>query len=369
MRQGQQNRRGRGRHNGGQQGRKGQHHQNPLMRTYQSNGPDQKIHGTPAQIAEKYMALARDALSSGDPVLAENYLQHAEHYNRIILTYREQQMQQTGGEGMNGMPRHRPFPGAGEPFEGGDLGEEGEDFGTGDQPQVGMRPNEPQPRMFDAGQGRAEGRVDDRPRHQGQGEQQPYREHGQGQMRDRDGGRDQRDRHFRQRHGGHQQPRFGQERMERGGDGMRGDRDRGDRFEQGGQRMDRPDRGDRGPDRPERFARGEGGERVDRPERQDRPERAPRPAYVERSEGGERPIPAPAAEAERPVEAAQPVPAEPAAAPSPRRRERFTEPSSDQPEFLRRSVRRPRREASAAAEGGDDAAPAARPAGDRSGGE
>jgi hypothetical protein len=104
MRQGQQNRRGRGRNNNNNNNnnnnRKGQHHHNPLMRTFQSNGPDQKIHGTPAQIAEKYMSLARDALSSGDPVLAENYLQHAEHYNRIILTYREQQMQQ--GEGMNG---------------------------------------------------------------------------------------------------------------------------------------------------------------------------------------------------------------------------------------------------------------------------
>ena len=93
MRQGQQNRRGRGRINTNTNvNRKGHNHHNPLMRTFQSNGPDQKIHGTPAQIAEKYMSLARDALSSSDHVLAENYLQHAEHYNRIILTYREQQV-------------------------------------------------------------------------------------------------------------------------------------------------------------------------------------------------------------------------------------------------------------------------------------
>lgn len=82
MRQGQQNRRGRGRN------RKSQ---NPLTRSFESNGPDIKIRGTPAHIAEKYVSLARDALSSGDPVLAENYLQHAEHYNRIIMSYREQQ--------------------------------------------------------------------------------------------------------------------------------------------------------------------------------------------------------------------------------------------------------------------------------------
>ena len=81
MRQGQQNRRGRGRNNN----RKGGgHHHNPLSRSFESNGPDVKIRGTPAHIAEKYIALARDAQSSGDPVLAENYLQHAEHYNRIV---------------------------------------------------------------------------------------------------------------------------------------------------------------------------------------------------------------------------------------------------------------------------------------------
>ena len=86
MRQGQQNRRGRGRNNNNQN-RKGQ---NPLTRSFESTGPDVKIRGTPAHIAEKYMTLARDAQSSGDPVLAENYLQHAEHYNRIIMAFREQ---------------------------------------------------------------------------------------------------------------------------------------------------------------------------------------------------------------------------------------------------------------------------------------
>jgi Domain of unknown function (DUF4167) len=80
VRQGQQNRRGRGRN------RKSQ---NPLSRSFESNGPDVKIRGTPAHIAEKYISLARDAQSSGDPVLAENYLQHAEHYSRIIMAYRQ----------------------------------------------------------------------------------------------------------------------------------------------------------------------------------------------------------------------------------------------------------------------------------------
>src|SRR5437867_10128024 len=76
MRQGQQNRRGRGR---------GRKPQNPLARSYESNGPDVKIRGTAAHIAEKYLSLARDALSSGDLVSAGSYFQHAEHYNRIIM--------------------------------------------------------------------------------------------------------------------------------------------------------------------------------------------------------------------------------------------------------------------------------------------
>jgi len=99
MRQGQQNRRGRSRN------RKGQ---NPLTRSFESNGPDIKIRGTPSHIAEKYISLARDALASGDPVLAENYLQHAEHYNRIIMTYREQQS--SYGESLNGASDNRIRP-------------------------------------------------------------------------------------------------------------------------------------------------------------------------------------------------------------------------------------------------------------------
>ena len=80
MRQSQSNRRGRGR------GRKAQ---NPLTKNYESNGPDVKIRGTAAHISEKYISLARDALASSDVVRHENYLQHAEHYNRIIMAAQE----------------------------------------------------------------------------------------------------------------------------------------------------------------------------------------------------------------------------------------------------------------------------------------
>src|SRR5436309_13741375 len=64
--------------------------QNPMTRVYESNGPDIKIRGTASHIAEKYLQLARDARSSGDPVAAENYYQHAEHYFRLIATAQEQ---------------------------------------------------------------------------------------------------------------------------------------------------------------------------------------------------------------------------------------------------------------------------------------
>jgi len=78
MRQGQQNRRGRNRSGGRKP-------QSALSRNFESNGPNVKIRGTAAHIAEKYVTLARDALSSGDIIAAESYLQHAEHYNRIIM--------------------------------------------------------------------------------------------------------------------------------------------------------------------------------------------------------------------------------------------------------------------------------------------
>src|ERR1700742_2997940 len=64
--------------------------QNPMTRGYETNGPDIKIRATPSHTAEKYLQLARDARSSGDPVAAENYYQHAEHYFRLIAAAQEQ---------------------------------------------------------------------------------------------------------------------------------------------------------------------------------------------------------------------------------------------------------------------------------------
>jgi len=88
---------------------------NPLTRSYESNGPDVKIRGNAHHIAEKYLQLARDAHTGGDPVAAENYLQHAEHYFRLIAAAQAAQAHAQSG---------RP-PGEGDTVEI----EDDEDFG------------------------------------------------------------------------------------------------------------------------------------------------------------------------------------------------------------------------------------------------
>lgn len=63
-------------------------------RALDSNGPDVRIRGTANQIYDKYQALARDASSSGDRIKAESYLQHAEHYFRLIRSTQQANQQQ-----------------------------------------------------------------------------------------------------------------------------------------------------------------------------------------------------------------------------------------------------------------------------------
>jgi hypothetical protein len=74
--QGSNHRRGRGRNVG---------KRNPNQRGHncESNGPAGKVRGTPQQVLEKYLSLARDAAVSGEHIEAEAYFQFAEHYHRI----------------------------------------------------------------------------------------------------------------------------------------------------------------------------------------------------------------------------------------------------------------------------------------------
>lgn len=78
MRQGQNPKRSRGRGNNNRRNVPARH------QTFDSNGPNVRIRGNAFQVHEKYLALARDASASGDRIAAENYMQHADHYFRII---------------------------------------------------------------------------------------------------------------------------------------------------------------------------------------------------------------------------------------------------------------------------------------------
>jgi hypothetical protein len=148
MRNGQNKRmRGRNRKGGG-------HHQNPLSRMYESSGPDVKIRGTASHVAEKYLQLARDAQSSGDPVAAENYYQHAEHYFRLIAAAQEQFRQS--------QPYYQQQQGE----MRGNAPDDGFDDGEDEQPSMGgepFAPREPQQPFY--------------PREQHQPQHQPQPQH------------------------------------------------------------------------------------------------------------------------------------------------------------------------------------------------
>lgn len=99
-----------------------------MSRNYESNGPDVKIRGNAGHIAEKYASLARDALSNGDTVMAENYLQHAEHYNRLIAAAQAQRAEEQAQQQNKG-----PQPEVEAVEEGGDQPSTSE--GGGEKPE------------------------------------------------------------------------------------------------------------------------------------------------------------------------------------------------------------------------------------------
>ncbi len=77
-------RRGRNNNNNNRsRGRGGSNSSGGSRQSFDSNGPSVRIRGSASQIYDKYAGLARDATTSGDPVMAESLYQHAEHYYRI----------------------------------------------------------------------------------------------------------------------------------------------------------------------------------------------------------------------------------------------------------------------------------------------
>ncbi len=93
MRQGSNPKRLRGRNNG-------RKNTNPRSQSFESNGPEVKVRGNAQQVVEKYLALARDATTSGDRITAESYFQHAEHYYRVMTA-------NGGFEGRETQPRQQ----------------------------------------------------------------------------------------------------------------------------------------------------------------------------------------------------------------------------------------------------------------------
>ena len=123
MRSGPNNRRPMRRGGGGNSGNNnnGRRGGSPRSQSFESNGPDVKVRGNAQQIVDKYQALAREAATAGNPVMAENYYQHAEHYHRVLTANgagdnrqnnrqpdgdnrRNQQAGQNGQQQPNGQP-------------------------------------------------------------------------------------------------------------------------------------------------------------------------------------------------------------------------------------------------------------------------
>jgi hypothetical protein len=74
---------------------------NVINRVFDSSGPEGRVRGTPQQIIDKYQSLASDAMLAGDRIAHENFLQHSEHYSRLLVVAqkeldakREQQQKQ-----------------------------------------------------------------------------------------------------------------------------------------------------------------------------------------------------------------------------------------------------------------------------------
>lgn len=93
-------------HHSRRRSRGGSNRKNLRSQTFDSNGPDVRIRGTASQVYDKYCALAKDAIGAGDSIMAENYLQHAEHYLRILNAQMEQMEERNDRN--NFRPHNRP---------------------------------------------------------------------------------------------------------------------------------------------------------------------------------------------------------------------------------------------------------------------
>jgi len=138
-----------GRNGGGGGGGGGHHHKqhthNPNRppnrnQIFDSSGPDVRVRGNAHQVFDKYQALAREAASSGDRIMAEAYWQYADHYFRMIQTQGGfvQRNNQGWGEGEDGQPNPQQQGPGGQPQQAnGNPQGNGERQGAGRDDQGG----------------------------------------------------------------------------------------------------------------------------------------------------------------------------------------------------------------------------------------
>jgi hypothetical protein len=178
--------RGRGRKSNGQQNR-----------NFESNGPDIKIRGSASHVYEKYQQLARDAASSGDRVAAESYLQHAEHYFRVMRSQQQFQQRDRGEDGVMREANGGGYPG-------------GYANGRDDADEIDLGADFPSPAIGGPGGGPldvvdlegAEPQHHPQPGHAGQSAQSAGQSSHEPRERDREEGRQRRPRRQRRRYEG-----------------------------------------------------------------------------------------------------------------------------------------------------------------------
>lgn len=118
---------------------------NIVNRVFDSSGPEGKVRGTPQQIIEKYQFLARDAQLSNDRVAAENFLQHAEHYTRMLgEAMREMAAEQESRRPQEGQQRRDDWQGQ-QPYGNGG-GNGGQGYGRDGQRDPSRQDNRPDQR-------------------------------------------------------------------------------------------------------------------------------------------------------------------------------------------------------------------------------
>lgn len=272
-------RRGRGQHRKPGQHHHQQHHHQGRNQTFDSNGPGVRLRGTAHQIYEKYLMLGRDSASSGDRIMSESYLQHADHYYRHVLTNQgpiEQFQERHDGQDGETEAEANTYGQGEQPMAG-----------EGQQPQAAYSSTVPQTQGFN-GAGPSQGTSlpgGNQPRHEGQREGRDNRgndnrgndnrgndNRGNDSRGNDNRGNDNRGNESRGNESrsdgdqGGQNQNFRRDRFNRR---FRNRDDRGPNQDQGGERNERNDRNDRGPDRNERG----GGERQGREQREDRPHR------------------------------------------------------------------------------------------------